>query len=94
VPPRGSALTRAARRDLYQDVVNEALLMRPGQYLTRSLVFADRQVVDGTVTGVARATAGSGELLRRLQNGFVRSYALQMVLGIVALVAVVLAVRI
>ncbi len=94
VAPRGSALTRAARRDLYADDVNEALLMRPGQYLTRSLVFADRQVVDGTVTGVARGTAGSGELLRRLQTGFVRSYALQMVLGIVVLVAVVLAVRI
>lgn len=94
VPPRGSVVTRAARRDLYQDDVNEALLMRPGQYLTRSLVFADRQVVDGTVTGVAAGTAGSGELLRRLQTGFVRSYALQMVVGIVALVAVVLAVRI
>lgn len=94
VAPRGSALTRAARRDLYQDDVNEALLMRPGQYLTRSLVFVDRQVVDGTVGGVARGTAGTGELLRRLQTGFVRSYALQMVVGIVALVAVVLAVRI
>lgn len=94
VPPRGSVLTRAARRDLFQDDVNEALLMRPGQYLTRSLVFADRQVVDGTVSGVAAGTAGSGELLRRLQTGFVRSYALQMVVGIVALVAVVLAVRI
>ena len=93
VPPRGSVLTRAARRDLYQDAVNETVLMRPGQYLTRSLVFADRQVVDGTVTGVARGTAGGGELLRRLQTGFVRSYALQMVVGVVALVAVVLAVR-
>ena len=94
VPPRGSLLTRAARRDLFQDTVNEALWMRPGQYLTRSLVFGDRTVVDGTVTGVAAGTAGSGELLRRLQTGFVRSYALQMVVGIVALVAVVLAVRI
>ena len=28
-----------ARRDLYQDTVNESLLMRPGQYLTRSMVF-------------------------------------------------------
>lgn len=92
-PPRGSVLTRAARRDLYQDDLAEAVLMRPGQYLTRSLVFADRQVVDGTVSGIARGTVGSGDLLRRLQTGFVRSYALQMVVGIVALVAVVLAVR-
>jgi NADH-quinone oxidoreductase subunit L len=94
VPPRGSVLTRAARRDLYADDVNEALLMRPGQYLTRSLVFGDRRVVDGAVTGISRGVAGSGELLRRLQTGFVRSYALTMVLGIVALVVVVLAFRI
>lgn len=94
VPPRGSVLTRAARRDLYQDDVNEALLMRPGQYLTRSLVFGDRQVVDGTATGLARTVAASGELVRRLQNGFVRSYAATMVLGVVVLAAVVLAFQI
>lgn len=92
--PRGSALTRAARKDLYQDDVNEALLMRPGQYLTRSLVYGDRQVVDGAVTGLARVVAGSGEVLRRVQNGYVRSYASTMVAGIVALAAVVLAFRI
>ena len=95
VPPRGSVLTRAARRDLYQDAVSEAALMRPGQYLTRSLVYGDRAVVDGGVSGVARAVAGGGELLRKLQNGFVRSYALTMALGVVVLVAAVaLAVRI
>ena len=41
VAPKGSALTRAARRDLYQDAVNEGLFMRPGIHLTRGLVFAD-----------------------------------------------------
>ncbi len=94
-PPRGSVLTRAARRDLYQDAVNEAGLMRPGQYLTRSLVFGDRTVLDGGVSGLARGVAGAGELLRKAQNGFVRSYALTMALGVVVLVAAVaLAVRI
>lgn len=94
VPPRGSVLTRAARRDLYQDDVNEALLMRPGQYLTRSLVYGDRHVVDGAATGLARVVAGAGELVRRVQNGYVRSYAATMVAGVVVLVAVVLAFRI
>jgi len=46
------------------------------------------------VSGVARAVAGTGELVRRLQNGYVRSYALTMALGVVVLAAVVLAVRI
>jgi NADH-quinone oxidoreductase subunit L len=94
VPPRGSVLTRAARRDLYQDDVNEALLMRPGQYLTRSLVYGDRQVVDGAATGLARVVAGSGEVVRRVQTGYVRSYAATMVLGVIVLAAVVLAFRI
>ncbi|WP_149203968.1 NADH-quinone oxidoreductase subunit L [Actinotalea subterranea] len=94
VPPRGSVLTRAARKDLYQDDVNEALLMLPGQYLTRSLVYGDRQLVDGAATGLARVVAGSGEIVRRVQNGYVRSYASTMVAGIVALTAVVLAFQI
>lgn len=94
IAPRGSVLTRAARRDLYQDAVSEAVVMRPGQYLTRSLVYGDRTVLDGGVTGVGRAVAGAGELVRKAQNGFVRSYALTMALGVVVLAAVVLAVRI
>ena len=94
VAPRGSALTRAARRDLYQDDVNEAVLMRPGQYLTRSLVYGDREVVDGTATGLARMVAGSGELVRRAQNGYVRSYASTMLVGVVVLAAIALAFRI
>jgi NADH-quinone oxidoreductase subunit L len=94
VAPRGSVLTRAARRDLFQDAVSEAVVMRPGQYLTRSLVYGDRTVLDGGVSGLGRVVAGAGEKLRRTQNGFVRSYALTMALGVVVLVAVVIAVRI
>src|SRR5688500_11192597 len=35
-PATVSPITGAARRDLYQDAFNEAVFMRPGQYLTRS----------------------------------------------------------
>jgi NADH-quinone oxidoreductase subunit L len=92
-PPLGTALTRAARADLYQDTVNDALLVAPGQYLTRSLVYGDKAVVDGAVTGVGRATVAVGDIVRRAQNGFARSYAAVMVVGVVALAIVVLAVR-
>src|SRR5699024_8320416 len=51
--PAGNVLTVASRKDLYGDAVNEALLMRPGQYLTRSLVYADSKGIDGAVAGVA-----------------------------------------
>ncbi len=93
VAPRGSVLTRAARQDLYQDTINEAVVMAPGQYLTRSLVYGDRQLVDNAFTGVGRASSGSGRLLRLLQNGFARSYATVMVFGVLVVVVVVLAVQ-
>ncbi len=85
--PAGSLLTRAARRDLFQDDVNEALLMRPGQHLTRSLVFVDNRGVDGAVGGFAALIGGTSARLRRWQNGFVRSYALSMLAGVVLVLA-------
>ncbi len=92
-PPRGTVATRAARKDLYQDVVNDAVLVEPGRYLTRSLVYGDKAVVDNTATGLGRATVGVGDAVRRVQNGYARSYAASMLIGLVALTVVVLAVR-
>ena len=62
----------AARQDLYGDAVNEAVFMRPGQYLTRFLVFFDNQGVDGVVNGMAAGIGGTSGRVRRLQTGFVR----------------------
>jgi NADH-quinone oxidoreductase subunit L len=85
VQPVGSLLTQAARRDLYQDDVNEGVFMRPGVHLTRALVFADNRGVDGGFGGLAALIGGSSSRLRRLQNGFARSYALTMLAGVVAI---------
>lgn len=89
--PRGAVLTRAARRDLYQDDVNEAVFMRPGQYLTRSLVYADKEMVDGGWLGLAGVVGRVGEWLRGWQNGYVRTYGATMLGGLVVIAAVVLA---
>ena len=85
IAPAGNLLTQAARNDLYQDQVNEALLMRPGIHLTRSLVFVDGKGVDGGAGGLAALVGGTSSRLRRLQNGFARSYALTMLTGVVAI---------
>ena len=85
VAPTGNLLTRAARNDLYQDQVNEALFMRPGIHLTRSLVFADGKGIDGAAGGLAALIGGTSSRLRKLQNGFARSYALTMLAGVVAI---------
>ena len=92
-PVHASALTLAARKDLYQDSFNQAVLMRPGQYLTRSLVFLDNRGVDGAVNALAALVGGASGRSRRLQTGFVRSYALSILGGAAVVVVAMLAVR-
>ncbi|MYT31224.1 NADH-quinone oxidoreductase subunit L [Streptomyces sp. MspMP-M5] len=91
--PRGSLLTRAARRDLLQDDFNHVVLVRGGEHLTRTLVYLDHSLVDGAVNGTAAAMGGLSGRLRRLQTGFVRSYAVQMLGGAAVLVAATLLMR-
>ncbi|GAA2797743.1 NADH-quinone oxidoreductase subunit L [Kribbella solani] len=91
--PAGSPVTVLARRDLYGDALNEAVLMRPGQYLTRTLVWLDNRGVDGLVNGLAALFGGLSGRLRRYQTGFVRTYALSMVFGAAFVVVALLAVR-
>ncbi|MBF6322949.1 NADH-quinone oxidoreductase subunit L [Nocardia cyriacigeorgica] len=93
-PQQVSALTVAARKDLYGDAVNEAGLMRPGQHLTRSLVFVDNRGIDGLVNSTAAIIGGLSARIRRVQTGFVRSYALSMFTGAALVAAALLAVRI
>nr|WP_202459935.1 NADH-quinone oxidoreductase subunit L [Streptomyces sp. SID1328] len=91
--PRGSVLTRAARRDLYQDDFNHVVLVRGGEHLTRSLVYVDHTLVDGVVNGSAAGFGGLSGRLRRVQNGFARSYAVSMFGGAALLVAATLLMR-
>ncbi len=88
-PEKVSIFTRIARRDLLQDDVNEALFMRPGQALTSALVKVDESVVDGAVRGVGKMALGSGSALRKSQTGFVRSYAVLILIGAVSLIAAI-----
>jgi NADH-quinone oxidoreductase subunit L len=91
--PAGSPVTVAARKDLYGDAINESLLMRPGQWLTRLSVYFDNRGVDGLVNTVAATLGGTSGRVRRVQTGFVRSYALSMFLGAALLVGALLLVR-
>ncbi|MGW6410196.1 NADH-quinone oxidoreductase subunit L [Streptomyces vinaceus] len=93
VAPRGSVLTRAARRDLFQDDFNHVVLVRGGEHLTRSLVYVDHSLVDGVVNGTAAAVGGASGRLRKLQNGYARSYAVSMFGGTAILVAATLLMR-
>ncbi|MER6114408.1 NADH-quinone oxidoreductase subunit L [Streptomyces sp. A0642] len=93
VAPRGSLLTRAARRDLLQDDFNHVVLVRGGEHLTRSLVYVDHSLVDGVVNGTAASMGGLSGRLRKLQNGYARSYAVSMFGGTAVLIAATLLMR-
>jgi NADH-quinone oxidoreductase subunit L len=84
-PSEVSIFTRVTRRDLLQDDANEFLFMRPGQKLTQLLVKTDESVIDGTVRAVGSSALGSARGMRKLQTGYVRNYALLILIG--ALVA-------
>ena len=90
--PAGPVVT-AARNNLYTDAFNEVVFEKPGNWLTRALVYVDSKGVDGLVNGLAALVGGGSGRLRRLQTGFVRSYALSMLAGGVLVLGALLAVR-
>ena len=91
--PAGSALTMAARRDLYGDAFNEEVFMRPGQAVTKGLVEIDDEAVDGAGTGLAALVSRSSGGLRLMETGYARSYALSMLAGAVLVIGAILAVQ-
>ncbi|WP_216658740.1 NADH-quinone oxidoreductase subunit L [Nocardioides sp. zg-1230] len=92
-PQDVSFATRAARADLYGDAINDAVVVRPGAGLVGGLATFDRVGVDGVVEGGSSAVGGLSTTLRRVQNGFVRSYALSLLGGALLVVLALLAVN-
>jgi NADH-quinone oxidoreductase subunit L len=92
-PANVSVLTKAARADLYGDALNETLFMRPGDRLVDGLVGFDDHGVDAAVDGTGAAFSGMSQRFRRIQTGYVRSYALSLLVGAVVVLLALLAVN-
>jgi NADH-quinone oxidoreductase subunit L len=92
-PRKVSWVTRAARADLYGDALNEELFMRPGNRFVDGLVTFDDTIVDGAVNGTGSASQGMSGTFRRIQTGYVRSYALSVMAGALVVVLALLAVN-
>jgi NADH-quinone oxidoreductase subunit L len=76
------------RRAYFLDDVYDALIGRPGQAFARfCATVVDTKIIDGAVNGVGRLARFTGSALRRVQTGFVRQYALGIVVGVVGLLA-------
>jgi NADH-quinone oxidoreductase subunit L len=71
----------------YFDSSISAFMGGPGQQGFEAVADFDATVIDGAVNGVAGAVRGGGKGLRLFQTGYVRSYALGVGVGVVALLA-------
>ncbi len=88
-PETRNPLVLAGRSDLYGDAFNEHAIIRPTNGLAAGVAAFDRTVVDGAAMGSASMAGGLSSWLRTAQNGYVRTYGLTLVIGVVVLAAVV-----
>jgi NADH-quinone oxidoreductase subunit L len=72
----------------YVDELYQRIIEAPGRALANFSAFVvDAKVIDGTVNGVGALVRAGGSRLRGVQSGFVRSYALAVAVGAVAILA-------
>jgi NADH-quinone oxidoreductase subunit L len=88
-PIRGTVAEVFERKFFFDDLY-ETVFVRFGGWFGGKLEWFDRRVVDGLVDGVGAASMGIGTVSRRVQSGLVRAYVAGLVVGALALVAVVL----
>ncbi|MEI8050436.1 MAG: NADH-quinone oxidoreductase subunit L [Actinomycetes bacterium] len=75
----------------YWDAFYDTILGRPAQsFATFCHDVVDRKVIDGAVNGIAGVAVRGSRVLRRVQTGQVRQYALILLAGVVALLVFVL----
>jgi NADH-quinone oxidoreductase subunit L len=73
----------------YVDELYDAAIVWPIVRTSREFLwkFVDASIIDGAVNGVGHLVRGSAGGLRRMQTGYVRTYAAWILLGGVVLVA-------
>ncbi|MCS4484652.1 NADH-quinone oxidoreductase subunit L [Gleimia sp. 6138-11-ORH1] len=89
--PAGNSLVHAARNDLYQDQLNNALFVTPTNAVMRGVVATDKHVVDGTVHGLAKLSTKLGAAVSWTQTGYIRGYAGYILAGVVVALITTLA---
>jgi NADH-quinone oxidoreductase subunit L len=77
-------------RGWFIDWLYAQIIERPGlAFCSFCAWVVDKRIIDGAVNGVGELMRGSGGQLRKLQTGFVRTYALGIAAGTVAILAYV-----
>ncbi len=84
-----SPAAKLARHGLGFDALYRTIFVRPGEGTTSGLSILDKDLVDRGVTGSFTTVGLLAQFAGRLQTGFVRSYALLMLAGLVVLIVAV-----
>ncbi|WP_243056324.1 NADH-quinone oxidoreductase subunit L [Nocardioides sp. SR21] len=92
-PQDVSFVTRAGREEVYGNLINDTLVVNPGRHAVAGSLVLDDKVVDGVLTGGPMAVGALATVGRRVQNGYVRSYALSLLAGTLIVVLALLAVN-
>jgi NADH-quinone oxidoreductase subunit L len=72
----------------YVDELYDRAIVQPIKGLSRGILWrgVDAGVIDGTVNAVGLVVRGWSAVLRRLQTGSVRAYAMSLFMGVVVIV--------
>ncbi|MGH2756966.1 MAG: NADH-quinone oxidoreductase subunit L [Actinomycetota bacterium] len=82
-------LVRAARNKFYVDEIYGRTIVLPGKRFAETCAtFIDARIIDGAFSGSGRVMAAMGEGFRRVQTGYVRTYAITFLLGVVIVMSV------
>jgi NADH-quinone oxidoreductase subunit L len=93
-PARADRLAASARglyqlllNKYYVDEIYDALIVQPIKRTSQRLLWRgmDAGLIDGTVNAVGLVVRGWSAVLRRLQTGSVRAYAMSLFLGVIAI---------
>jgi NADH-quinone oxidoreductase subunit L len=86
VASSAAPLHRLLLNKYYVDELYDAALVQPIKRLSERVLWkvVDAGVIDGAVNGAGTFVSGASSVLRRLQTGSVRAYAVSLVLGVVA----------
>jgi NADH-quinone oxidoreductase subunit L len=81
---------RTIQNKYYVDEIYDAIFVKPIFLASRDLLWRifDMKVIDGLVNGIANFFYKLSQTIRKTQTGFVRNYAMIMVLGVVAVISV------
>jgi NADH-quinone oxidoreductase subunit L len=66
----------------------DQIALKLGYGVAKGVEYVDRNLVDGTIDGIANAVVGGSGAMRKMQTGYVRNYAAYIIVGVIVLIAV------